>query len=73
MTKATARLLTLGPNTVARTYEEFKNDTSSMWHEDQPLYTISDAQLRNIACELAGDDRRLYAKIYTTMHEGLRV
>jgi hypothetical protein len=71
MTKAIARLLTFGNTTAARTYKEFIKD-DKYWREGQPLYTITNAQLQNIARELAGDDRKLYAKIYTTMHEGLR-
>ena len=57
---------------IARTYEEYMPEDNTFWREGEPLYTITDAQLRNIAREIAGDDRKLYAKIYTTMHEELR-
>ena len=58
--------------TIARTYEEYMPEDNTFWREGEPLYTITDAQLRNIAREIAGDDRKMYAKIYTTMHEELR-
>lgn len=77
---AVARLLhstrprLVASETIARTYAEYPRETSTdvFWSEGEPLYTISDVQLRNIAREIAGQDRKMYAKVYTAMHEGLR-
>lgn len=72
MTKAIARLIHHKKCTAARTYEEFENAGAEHWHEGQPLYTISDAQLRNIARELDNMVAPNFAKIYRTIHEALR-